>query len=348
MKTTQKKSKIDTQINKKHIKDSKLKRELLTLALLIACDASASQLNSGNNSIPIPISGSKSQTYTISGHGQKKLTMQVPKNLDIDMYVRLTLPNGSTKTLCKPFNARSKDEACYLNLEAGSFTMYIKNESEISTNINTVNVELEDYTCLPSLDILPPYLNVSYNVCPVSAAIEKSDSYSKSWKSSYSSSSPSVTHTAVDKYAKDINWSSGNNDLNLPLFAPISGEVIFVGRSRKEDSASAYAYGNQVIIYNPYSRIAARLTHLNETLPQMSTWVSIGSYIGKMGSTGNSVYSHLHLVLYHNIEGSTLALSNLKKGIFPNGKTLSNGNHEKYALPFEFWSDFRMPRVNEG
>lgn len=313
-----------------------MKTKLSVLALFIAFGTNANQLSNGKNLIPVN-SGSTSQTYTISGYGQKTLTMQVPSNLDFDMYVSQTLSNGSTKTLCKPYDYPGNNEVCYLDLEAGTFKMHIKNLSAVS---KYVDVTLQDYNCSPSLYQTP------FIICPVSGAIEKSSSYNKSWKISYSSSNPSTTHTGVDRYADDINWSSGNNDLNLPLFAPIDGQIIFSGQSLKSDSAGAYGFGKQVIIYNPYSRTAARLAHLNETLSPSSTWVNAGDYIGKMGSTGNSTHSHLHLVLYRDIDST--ALNNLTKGIFPNGKTLSEGNDSKYVAPFLFKSDFRMPRINEG
>lgn len=321
-----------TKTNKNRI--SKMKYKLVTFTLLTTFGVNANQLNYGDNLIPVNAK-STSKTYTISGSGQRTLTTDVPNSIDYDMYIVQTLPDGSTKEICKPFNYPNDNEICYLNLDIGTFQMYIENLSNVS---RYADVSLQSYTCSPSLYQTPLI------ICPVSSAIEKANSFNKSWKISYSSVHPSRTHIGADRYADDINWSSGNNDLKLPVAAPIYGEIIFNGRVSSSESKDANAFGNQVIIYNPYAKVAARLAHLNKTLSPSVNWVTTGDYVGEIGRSG-TILSHLHLVLYYNIDDT--ALNNLKKGIFPNGTALSGGNYSKYTAPFYFKSDFRMPRVDE-
>ena len=54
-------------------------------------------------------------------------------------------------------------------------------------------------------------------------------------------------------------------------------------------------YGNQVLIYHPSYDVYTRYAHLQAVYVSVGSQVSGGSYIGEVGSTGNSTGPHLHL-----------------------------------------------------
>ncbi|NQT73717.1 MAG: M23 family metallopeptidase, partial [Chloroflexi bacterium] len=61
-------------------------------------------------------------------------------------------------------------------------------------------------------------------------------------------------------------------------------------------------YGNDVIIYDSESTFALRNAHLSEILVNDGQEISAGSPIGKVGDSGNSYGSHLHIALYKNVQ----------------------------------------------
>ncbi|MBR3622654.1 MAG: M23 family metallopeptidase, partial [Selenomonadaceae bacterium] len=53
-------------------------------------------------------------------------------------------------------------------------------------------------------------------------------------------------------------------------------------------------YGNQVLIYHSNYDVYTRYAHLQAVYVSVGSQVSGGSYIGEVGSTGNSTGPHLH------------------------------------------------------
>jgi len=82
----------------------------------------------------------------------------------------------------------------------------------------------------------------------------------------------------------DMAWPAG-----APVLAAMSGKVITTGVSR--------IYGNYVIIDhgNGYQTLYA---HLSKIIAVKGQWVSQGTRIGLVGSTGYSTGPHLHFTVY--------------------------------------------------
>lgn len=76
-----------------------------------------------------------------------------------------------------------------------------------------------------------------------------------------------------------------------PVYASKSGKVVFVGES--------WLYGKHVILDhgNGYQTLYA---HLSQSIATKGTWVSQGTKIGLVGSTGYSTGPHLHFTVYKN------------------------------------------------
>jgi len=76
-----------------------------------------------------------------------------------------------------------------------------------------------------------------------------------------------------------------------PIYASMGGTVSDVGTTR--------IYGNYIIINhgNGYQTLYA---HMSKTIAKKGQWVSQGSKIGLVGSTGYSTGPHLHFMVYKN------------------------------------------------
>ncbi len=76
-----------------------------------------------------------------------------------------------------------------------------------------------------------------------------------------------------------------------PIYASMSGKIAFVGWSN--------IFGNYVIINheNGYQTLYA---HMSKTLAHKGQWVSQGTRIGLVGTTGYSTGPHLHFTVYKN------------------------------------------------
>ncbi len=76
-----------------------------------------------------------------------------------------------------------------------------------------------------------------------------------------------------------------------PILAAMSGKISDVGNNR--------VYGNYIIINhgNGYQTLYA---HMSKTIAKKGQWVSQGTKIGLVGSTGYSTGPHLHFMVYKN------------------------------------------------
>ena len=76
-----------------------------------------------------------------------------------------------------------------------------------------------------------------------------------------------------------------------PILAAMSGKISDVGNNR--------TYGNYIIINhgNGYQTVYA---HMSKTIAKKGQWVSQGTKIGLVGSTGYSTGPHLHFMVYKN------------------------------------------------
>ncbi len=76
-----------------------------------------------------------------------------------------------------------------------------------------------------------------------------------------------------------------------PILAAMSGKISDVGTNR--------TYGNYIIINhgNGYQTLYA---HMSKTIAKKGQWVSQGTTIGLVGSTGYSTGPHLHFMVYKN------------------------------------------------
>lgn len=76
-----------------------------------------------------------------------------------------------------------------------------------------------------------------------------------------------------------------------PILAAMSGKIAEVGNNR--------TYGNYIIINhtNGYQTVYA---HMSKTIAKKGQWVSQGTKIGLVGSTGYSTGPHLHFMVYKN------------------------------------------------
>lgn len=98
----------------------------------------------------------------------------------------------------------------------------------------------------------------------------------------------------VDPIAKVESFHTGTDmacPTGTPIVASMSGKVITSGVSR--------VYGNYVIIDhgNNYQTLYA---HMSKIIAQKGQWVSQGTRIGLVGSTGYSTGPHLHFTVYKN------------------------------------------------
>jgi len=118
------------------------------------------------------------------------------------------------------------------------------------------------------------------------------------------------THSGAEWYARDLN-RPGTADFGKNVYAGMSGQVVQAYGSCPSSHNNCHhnrGYGNNVVIYDWVHHVAIRYSHLSQTFVTVGQWVTAagqpmcGSLIGKVGNTGHSEGSHLHLAAYENID----------------------------------------------
>ncbi len=106
------------------------------------------------------------------------------------------------------------------------------------------------------------------------------------WSSPYGWREDPIAHVRSFHTGTDMACPTGT-----PILASMSGKVITTGVNR--------VYGNYVIIDhgNGYQTLYA---HMSKIIAQKGQWVSQGTRIGLVGSTGYSTGPHLHFTVYKN------------------------------------------------
>ena len=115
-------------------------------------------------------------------------------------------------------------------------------------------------------------------ILPISAAFRWSSPYG--WRADPFTGVQSF-HTGTDMACPE----------GTPILAAMSGKISEVGNNR--------TYGNYIIINhgNGYQTVYA---HMSKTIAKKGQWVTQGSKIGLVGSTGYSTGPHLHFMVYKN------------------------------------------------
>ena len=106
------------------------------------------------------------------------------------------------------------------------------------------------------------------------------------WSSPYGWREDPIAHVRSFHTGTDMACPTGT-----PILASMSGKVITTGINR--------VYGNYVIIDhgNGYQTLYA---HMSKIIASKGQWVSQGTRIGLVGSTGYSTGPHLHFTVYKN------------------------------------------------
>lgn len=106
------------------------------------------------------------------------------------------------------------------------------------------------------------------------------------WSSPFGWREDPIAHVRSFHTGTDMACPTGT-----PILASMSGKVITTGVNR--------VYGNYVIIDhgNGYQTLYA---HMSKIIAQKGQWVSQGTRIGLVGSTGYSTGPHLHFTVYKN------------------------------------------------
>ena len=107
------------------------------------------------------------------------------------------------------------------------------------------------------------------------------------WTSPYGYRDDPIAHVKTFHTGTDMACPTGT-----PVLASMSGRIMKVGVMHR-------IYGNYVIIDhgNGYQTLYA---HMSKTLVTKGQWVSQGTRIGLVGSTGYSTGPHLHFTVYKN------------------------------------------------
>lgn len=319
------------------------KKSLFALLLTTTCVSvqAADQLSIGKHRVQFG-NGVKSAEYKISGSDLKRLSVSMPSNKDLDMQVKFgtkAKQMSSVKDLfndCAPFNGPGKTEECLLNLNRTSssepFYLLINDVSADNTPFEAV-IRYYNYSCRPYLYKTRPVLRL----CPVIEAQERhnySESEDYRWKRNLDNSH----HTGGDVNAWDINWSSGNADLNKRLYAGFGGKVI--------SSVERGSYGLSVIIYNEQYDVAIRYAHLASTPLSVGDEVDTSDYVGELGDSSTvTMPAHLHLAVYRNIKKTAddkVRTSTYFYDSLVNGTTPSTID----SAPFAFSSRYEFDKRN--
>ncbi len=115
-------------------------------------------------------------------------------------------------------------------------------------------------------------------IIPISASFR--------WSSPYGWRADPFTGVQSFHTGTDMDCPEGT-----PILAAMSGKISEVGNNR--------TYGNYIIINhgNGYQTVYA---HMSKTIAKKGQWVSQGTKIGLVGSTGYSTGPHLHFMVYKN------------------------------------------------
>ncbi|MBI5037566.1 MAG: M23 family metallopeptidase [Candidatus Kerfeldbacteria bacterium] len=109
-------------------------------------------------------------------------------------------------------------------------------------------------------------------------------------------------HRGAEYYARDLAHPSYTR---VSIHAGISGQVVKVYKTCANiNSACNGGYGNEVVVYDWSRHVAVRYAHLSFVAldVNLGTWVSVGRYLGAMGTSGRSSGPHLHIVSFENID----------------------------------------------
>ena len=77
-------------------------------------------------------------------------------------------------------------------------------------------------------------------------------------------------------------------EFGTPIPALFDGLVVSAGNFGD-------GYGNQVLLYHEAYDIYTRYAHMQKVYVTTGTTVTVGSFIGEVGSTGNSTGPHVHI-----------------------------------------------------
>lgn len=131
-------------------------------------------------------------------------------------------------------------------------------------------------------------------------------------------------HKNMDLYAQDWNFGpESSSDCGEKIYAPFSGQVIFVGTSNQ--GVGVCCFGEQVIIKTTVNNqtFAMRFAHLSNISVSNDQMIAAGTEIGSIGNTGGGCHTscspftcHAHIALYHNL--TTGDLDVLELGSFIN------------------------------
>lgn len=144
-------------------------------------------------------------------------------------------------------------------------------------------------------------------------------------------------HVGESYYAQDWNYLTGNSDCGMNFYAPMNGTIIKLSNEytpsnncvndRRYSSA-----GNYFIILSTNGQYAFKACHFNELSSSLYVGreIQAGDYLGKLGNTGISNGTHVHCVLYKNLNSSLV--SKLRNY----GKIGSSDTDYTYACDFDF------------
>ena len=318
------------------------RKSLIALLLAASCVSvqAADQLSIGKHRVQFG-NGVKSIEYKISGSDLKRLSVSMPSNRDLDMQIKFGTKAKQAVAVndlyndCAPFNGPGKTEECLLNLNKTSssqpFYLLISNTSTDNTPFEAV-IRYYDYSCRPYLYKTRSVLRL----CPVVEAQERhkySESEDYRWKRNLDNSH----HTGGDINARDINWSTGDTDLNKRLYAGFGGKVI--------SSVERGSYGLSVIIYNEQFDVAIRYAHLASTSLNVGDEVNTSDYVGQLGDSSTfTMPAHLHLAVYRNIKKTTDDVVRTNTYFYDslvNGTTPSTIDSATYAFSSRYEFDQR-------
>ena len=98
---------------------------------------------------------------------------------------------------------------------------------------------------------------------------------------------------------------------NIKIYSPVKGFVWY------DQDQPRGAYGNMIVIAEPYRKLNLYFCHMRENFLSPGDWVNPGDVIGVMGNTGNSFGAHLHLMInrWEKAPGSRLDYDNGYRGM---------------------------------
>ena len=163
------------------------------------------------------------------------------------------------------------------------------------------------------------------------------------WKGNYLQQRKSRKHAGIDFSA--TRASGGMGKTGIPVVAPVGGTLI----QREHNSSS---FGNFVSILGDDGRIH-RLGHMDKHNPSLKRGQRVegGSYLGNMGSTGQSNAPHMHYEVRENADGSPITMEQFKDRNYTyrqgGGTNYSDERKFKHVDPVPFMTgsiETRMPQ----